>query len=368
MNGKISSIQVGMMTALTCCGLYLGLSNVVLIRKSGSEVLVAMLLGVIIGLIPVLMCLKISGTHPELNIYEKNKKIFGKVLGNIINGLLLLIYVAMLVFALRSIIIFLTSKYFMNTPFYLIGCLIIITILIICFKGLETIARISQVTFFASLFLVIFIEFFVLQYVEIGNILPMFINNDYVSNILSGSIYYASSCALLTMLLLTINKSRIRDPKNYNKSIILFYLLGSLSLTLVMFYVVSSFGYKLTSLFRYPEYIMLKKISISDANLHIENLLAFRWIFYMLALANVSLYGIMTGIKSFSNKIKLNKIIVIIIVVLALPIAKMTFGNIPHSIITVKIFYLPYIAIPMITVLIVMFIGCLMIKKEPTKK
>ena len=74
MNGKISSIQVGMMTALTCCGLYLGLSNVVLIRKSGSEVLVAMLLGVIIGLIPVLMCLKISVLIQNLTYTRKIKK------------------------------------------------------------------------------------------------------------------------------------------------------------------------------------------------------------------------------------------------------------------------------------------------------
>lgn len=368
MNSKISSIQLGMMLALLCCGLYLGLGNVILIRKAGSEVLVSMLIGVVIGLIPVLMYLKISSTLPELNIYEKNKKLFGKVIGNIINVLLLIVYIAILVIALRSIIIFLTSKYFMNTPFYLIGLLILSTVIIICFRGLETIARISQVTFFASILLVLLIEVFLLKYVEIGNILPMFTTEGYVNNIISGSIYYAASCALLTMLLLCINKSKVTDQKNYNKNVIIFYLVASLSLTVVMFFVVACFGYKLTSLFRYPEYILLKKISLSNADLHLENLLAFRWIFYMLALANVSFYGVMIGIKSFSKKIKLNKIIVVIIALLTLPIAKMAFGDVPHSILMIKKYFAPYLALPMFILLTIMFTGCLFLKKKPVKK
>src|SRR5699024_11983999 len=69
--------------------------------------------------------------------------------------------------------------------------------------------------------LIVIIELFLLKYVEINNVLPILINNNYVNNIFSGAIYYASSCGLLCMLLLSINKSKIKNTKKYNKTIIL---------------------------------------------------------------------------------------------------------------------------------------------------
>lgn len=364
MNNKVSSIQIGMLLALVCCSFYLGISDIILLRTSENEVLIAMIIGVILGLIPVLMYLKVNSSLPNLNVYEKNIKLFGKVIGNIINLFIIIIYMVMLTIAIRAIVIFVTSKYLQNTPFYFVGTLIIITCLVICFKGLETIARVSQLSFFASIAFMVIIEFFLAQYIEIGNIIPMISEGNYLSNIFKGAIYYAATCSLLSMLLLAINKSKIKDPQKYNKRIIIFYFIGSLSLVIVMFFVVSCFGYKIGSLFRYPEYILLKKIGISGSELHLENLLAFRWIFYMLALANLSLYGIIHGIKHFSKKIKLNKIITIVISLICMILGKLAFGDIPHSIIVVKNHYVLFIAIPMFIILLIMFIRCLFIKKE----
>lgn len=364
MNNKVSSIQIGMLLALVCCSFYLGISDIILLRTSENEVLIAMIIGVILGLIPVLMYLKVNSSLPNLNIYKKNIKLFGKVIGNIINILIIIIYMVMLTIAIRAIVIFVTSKYLQNTPFYFVGTLVIITCLIICFNGLETIARVSQLSFFASIVFMVIIEFFLIQYVEIGNIIPMISEGNYLSDIFKGAIYYAATCSLLSMLLLTISKSKIKDKEKYNKNIIIFYFIGSLSLVIVMFFVVSCFGYKMGSLFRYPEYILLKKIGISGSELHLENLLAFRWIFYMLALANLSLYGIIHGIKHFSKKIKLNKIITIVISLICMILGKLSFGDIPHSIIVVKNNYVLFIAIPMFIILLIMFIRCLFIKKE----
>ncbi len=366
MNDKVSRIQIGMFLALICCSLFLGISDIILLRKSGNEVLISMLIGVVLGLIPVLMYLKINSSLPELNIYEKNVKLFGRVLGNIINVLMILIYMVMLTMAIRAIVIFVTSKYLQNTPFSLVGILVIVTCLIICFKGIETLARTAQIAFFSGIIFMVIIEIFLGKYIEIGNLLPIIIN-DNLFNIFDGAIYFASSCALLTMLLLTINKSKVKQPEKYNKTIILFYLFASLSLTFVMFFIVSCLGYEMASLFRYPEYILLKKIGLSSSELHLENLLAFRWIFYILALANISTYGIICGVKNFIKKVKLNKIIVIAISIICIFAGKYLFGNIPHSIITVKKFYIPFIAFPMFIILLVLFIRCLFLKKESIK-
>lgn len=363
MNDKVSRIQIGMFLALICCSLFLGISDIILLRKSGNEVLISMLIGTILGLIPVIMYLKVNSHLPKLNIYEKNVKLFGQVLGSIINVLMILIYVVMLTMAIRAIVIFVTSKYLQDTPFSLVGLLVITTCLIICFKGVETLARTAQIAFFSSIVFMLVIEIFLGKYIEIGNLLPMVISENFLS-VLDGAVYFAASCGLLSMLLLTINKEKIKEPEKYNKTIIFFYLFASLSLTLVMFFIVSCFGYEMGSLFRYPEYILLKKIGISSSELHLENLLAFRWIFYMLALANISIYGITCGVKNFSKNIKLNKIIVIVISIICIFTGKFLFGNIPHSIITVKNLYMPCIALPMFIILLILFIRCLFIPKE----
>lgn len=363
MNKKISGIQVGMLLYLICCSFYLGLNDIILLNKSSNQVLISMILGTLIGLIPVFMYLKINDTMSDLNIYEKNKKLFGKVFGSIINIIIILSYMIFLVIAIRAIVIFVTSKYLQVTPYIFVGFLAVLTCFIICYKGIETIARISQISFWASLILMIFIEIFLFRYVEIENILPIFTEN-YISNTLEGAIYHASTCGFLTLLLLSIKKSKIKNPKKYNITVLAFYLLSSVSLIIVMFFAVSCFGYKMASLFRYPEYILLKKIGLLNSELHLENLLAFRWIFYMLGLAIISLYGIMKGIENFNKNVKIKNILSFIIAIICMYSGKIIFGNIPHSIRMIKKYYIPVFALPVFILLSIIFIRCIIVKRK----
>ena len=366
MKDKISHIQIGMFLFLICSSIYLSVSDIVLLRKSGNEVLIAMLVGTLLGLIPVLMYLKINSCLPNLNIFEKNKKLFGNIIGMILNFLLILMYMVFLSMSIRAVVIFVTSKYLQNTPYFLVGMLVIITSLIICFKGIKTVARVSQLSFWASIILVIIIEFFLIKYVEIGNIMPMFTGN-YIKDIFDGAIYHASSCGLLTVLLLSINKSRIAKERKYDKTIIMFYLFASLALCLVMFFVISCFGYEMSTLFKYPEYILLKKIGVSNSELHLENLLAFRWIFYMISLANICVYSLIKGVKNFINNKKISTVIIIILSILCV-IGGKTAGPIPHSINVIKHYFVSFIALPIFIVITIIFIRCLLYKKNQKTK
>ena len=60
MNNKVSSIQIGMFFSLICLSMYIGLSDIILLRKASNEVLIGMILGSIIGILPVIMYLKIN--------------------------------------------------------------------------------------------------------------------------------------------------------------------------------------------------------------------------------------------------------------------------------------------------------------------
>ena len=349
MNNKVSRFQVGMLLFLLYCSLYIGLGDIILLRKSGDEILISMILGVIIGYIPLGMYLKVNSCLPKCNIYEKNTRLFGNFLGKILNTLIL---------------IFSASKYLQNTPYFILGLLVIITSLIICFKGLECIFRISRLSFIATIIFIIIIEVSVLKYVEIGNIFPMLTGNNYIKDILSGAIFEASSCSILTVLLFTIRKDDIIENEKYNKTAIIFYTISGISLIIVMFLLHTCFDHKLSTLFRYPEYIDLKKIGFSSSELHLENLLAFRWIFYMLSLSLISLYGIKCGIENFVKDEKKVKWIVIIISVIAVILSEFILGNINHSIIIIKNYYTLFLALPLFIILTIIFIRCLMLKNK----
>lgn len=362
MNNKVSNIQMGMLLSLIMCGFFLGMSDIILLRKSSSEVLLSMILGSIIGIIPILMYLKINDTYPSLNIYEKVIKLFGKKIGFLLNILILFSYILIFTIALRNIIIFATSKYLENTPYLFVGIFIVICCFFATFNGLETMLRLAEASFIVTILAAIFIETSIISYVDINNILPIFASNHPIINTIYGSLYFAATSSFLCILLLSIKKDEVKNSKKYNRTILLFYIYAVLSLIIVMFFVVSCFGYKMSTLFRYPEYMILKKIGFSSSELHLENLLAFRWTFYSLALTCTSLYGIIIGINKYIKSKKTNKLIVILISLISMILSKYLLESIPSALIIMKKYYIPFISIPIFVLLFLIFIKCILKK------
>ena len=364
MNNKVSKIQVGMLLSLIMCGYFLGMSDIMLLQNSKSEVLISMLLGMIIGIIPIIMYLKINDTYPDLNIYEKCSKLFGKKLGIFINILIIISYSIIFAVAIRTIIIFSTSKYLENTPYLMVGSFIVICCFFATFYGLEPLLRIAQVAFIITVLITILVETTILGYVDIGNLFPIFISKHPVLNIIYGALFFASTSSFLSILLLSIKKNEIRNNQNFNKIIIIFYIYGVLSLIIVMFFIITCFGYQIGNIFRYPEYMILKKIGFSSSELHLENLLGFRWIFYSLSLTCTALYGIITGVKNYTKNSKINKIIIMIISFTSMFLSKVILGTVPNTLMIIKDYYIYIIAIPMFILLSLIFIRCLFKKKE----
>ena len=364
MNNKISKIQLGMILSLLICSMHLGLGDIIMLDKANNKVLISMIIGIIIGFIPILMYLKINSTLEDKNIYEKNIILFGKKIGFLFNVLIFIIYFFMLTIAIKSIVIFITSKYLQDTPYIVSGILVIITIIVISFCNIEGISRTLQICFILSVIFMITVEILLINYININNVFPIFTGNKIIKEIMSGSSYFASQTSILIFLLLPINKDKINNKKNFNKTIIFFYLFGSIALTFSMYFVVSCFGYDMALMFRYPEYIILKKITLANTDLHLENLLAFRWNFYMLTLGVISLYGIITLVKTYSKNRKTNKRLILIISFLSVFISKELFRTIIDGIIFMKKYYVKYIASSIFLVFLIIFIRCLFVKKR----
>ena len=362
MKNKVSSVQTGMLFALVLSSMYLGLGDIILLDISKNDAILSMIIGLIIGLIPLFMYLKINDCYPNLNIFKKNKKLFGKKIGKLLNFLFITLCFFMMIISFRSLITFINSKYLNDTPYYAIGLLVLITAVILSVGKLQKLLRVSQIMFVIVLILIIFIEIFLFRYVEIDNLLPVFKTS--INNVLYGAVYYASLTSITSFFFLSIYKNKASNEKKFSKSMIIFYLIATISLTIVMFFIISCFGYDLASIFEYPEYVILKKIIISNSEFHIENILSFRWIFYIISLANISIYGIKKYLEETSLSNKKQIIVIILISILALFLSKNIFLNNPNSILVFKKYYLFIVAIPIFIILTVTFIKTLFVKKE----
>ena len=122
--------------------------------------------------------------------------------------------------------------------------------------------------------------------------------------------------------ILMIPKNNIVDNKNYNKTILIAYAIGSSIIIIISTLTIGILGQYLTDIYQYPEYIVLKKISLFDFIDRIENIICIFWIFSTFISISMCSYYITNTIKKNDKPKKLAIIVVTIIVLLSINVFK----------------------------------------------
>ena len=122
--------------------------------------------------------------------------------------------------------------------------------------------------------------------------------------------------------ILIVPKNNIVDKKNYSKCILIFYGIASLLIIITSLFTIGVLGEHLASFYQYPEYILLKRISIFGFIDRIENLLSISWIFSTFATLSLIIYYISNNLNKKEKKKIPSIIISIIIIVCSLYIFK----------------------------------------------
>ena len=129
-------------------------------------------------------------------------------------------------------------------------------------------------------------------------------------------IYYVFS--ILPIFFLTIiPKNRIKNPK-IKKTLIVSYIFSSISLFLIIFQTISTFGYELSSLYEYPEFFALKHIILVEISSRIESILSIQFILDMFIFNIFIVYFIGKTIKSIFNFKKMSLIYFIICLIVSI--------------------------------------------------
>lgn len=287
-DSKISSAQFLALGIMIGNSLFVGMGNIILIQTVKENTWLNAIIGVIVGTLPMLILVKIMNYQPSLNIIDKIKTLFNPIISQIVNFLLFVIVTFTLIITLWAATEFASTKYLSETPFIFVMFLFMIPIVYAVIMGIETISRTNQLLFIISILIHIIITSALFQFVNIKNIYPILV--DGFTPLVGGVLKFITYCGTPFVALLIIPKNRVTNPRRATKYLLLGYVIAGLIMLVVFFMNMSSVGVNIASMYRYPEYYIVKKISVANAFDNVENFLSIHWIFNLFSIHMLGLY------------------------------------------------------------------------------
>lgn len=361
---KISSKELFVFAFFLGNFLFPGFGNSLILKGAKNSSIIACIIGFIIGIFFLLTIIYMFKNNEYQNIFQFNKKHF-KILGDVLNVLLVLCAIYMIVVSVWSITTFTISQYLIRTSYYSIIIIISFIIALLVLKKIEVIGRTSIILFMFFIVLIVFSAIFLIPLVEFENFMPVFDVSK--SSLFKTSIFYPIFSCLPFICLLAINKDDIDDKNKITKRILLGYLASGLVIIGFIILIIGVFGIDISVIFTYPEYTLFKKINAFDFIQRIENIIAI--VFFLSAIISLGL--LFHFVQSFiieTFKISDNKKINIITVILCFVIPILTIYVFQNYLIIDIFSNYPKYAKYMFIILIFNFILFILFKKKLTKK
>ncbi len=270
--------------------LFLGLGTSQIFKLAGSDTWISVILGTMIGLMFIYIICKFRERkgNKKLNDCLSNTK-----LGLITRIFIIILAIFLIISANLIIEVFAVSFFLYYTP----GWFVILPLLVILFyftlKGMKIVNRVSTALLPIGICLFLFAALSLVYLVKIPNFLPVLTVK--TSKILLSSFIFAILSSVPNFFLI--------DHAISTKSHIISYLFAGFSMFVVVVISTGVLGPNLISLYRYPEYMILKKINIFNFIENIENLIAYLWYFDIFIFL-----GVITTFMKNLLPIKFNKI------------------------------------------------------------
>lgn len=291
--------------------LFLGGGISILFLYCNKDAYLSIILGTIlgIGIIYIISKLRIKKT------ISLKSDIFTRVI--------YIIYLLFLIFILLTILATFLYSYFLPFTPSIISCLpIIILASLMNSKSIKKITYVAEILFSISLVLIFLKTSLLTNEFDFSNLLPIFSTSP--SSIFKTSIIFAilSTTPFLTMIDEDI------DFKGTTK----YYLLSMLTIFIVVLSITVVLG-EMVNIYSYPEYSVLRKISLFNFIENIENFISAGWffdIFICLSIASLKLRE--------TINVKKNIIPFIIIFIILVIVDKFIANNFYNSIAIYKMF------------------------------
>lgn len=265
---KYNKLEYNSSLFLSSISLFLGIGISKIINNVGSDYWLSLILGTFLGLLIIKLFTKLS---------QKENKILKYIYSVIILTINLLLVTKLI-----------SSIYLNKTPDIIVIFPLIILIYYATSKDRQLIYKLSQIMCFIFLLFSLIPIITLTPKIELDYFKPVFTSN--ILNILKSSIDYALISTAPYILYPNLKE-------NYkNKT----YLLSSIMILTIMTITIGNLSPNLAKLYRYPEYMIFKEISILGFIENIQNILSFLWLYTSFILSSIATYNIKeTTSKSF---------------------------------------------------------------------
>ena len=270
---------------------FLGFGYSVILSITNKDSWICFLLGTILGILLIYGISKIKKQFPEDEIKNYLKK--NKILKYIILTIFFLFnffIMSQLLFILET---FAASFFLIHSPSYFILIPIVYLTYRITIKGWNTIGRIAEIFMPISLCIIIFSILALIPNCTIDKFLPIMTQSttDMIKSTLFVTFYTSAPFLLLL-------NAPMEDTKLVRK-----YLLSTGTIILIVFVIIAVLGPNLIQIYRYPEYMILKKIKIFEFLEKIENIVSITWILDVFLTIAMSAHNIRLTIPKKKNNL-----------------------------------------------------------------
>lgn len=312
---KLTIAQFACLIVFPILALFSGIGTHNTIKIAETDSYISVFLAYLIGFIPLLLFILIFNYKKELNIVDKIKYLFGNTLGIIINWIINILILCIGFILLYNISNFAISQFLAETPLLVFMLLLGLVLIYNVSLGIENISRVAIIFLAIILVLTIISTTGILPNFEKSNIKPI-LEYGYI-NPLKGGVTLTLTNVIPIFILLIIPKNKIENNKKVNKALIISYTIAFILAFLAILLTIGALGIYLCDIYQYPEYTVLKKISLFNFLDRIENFIYIKWILSSVTCLSLIIYYLNTSIKKESKKL-LPTIIVGIMIYLAL--------------------------------------------------
>ncbi len=231
--------------------LFLGVGTAKLLITAKEYFWISLLLGTLLGMM-ILSLFKVELRNKFINILVASLLF--------IVGIMLLIHM-------------IATMYLTEMPKLFIGIPILLLIFYIISKKEIVLYRLSTILIVINSIFLFLTCIALIQYIKIEN---FSYTSTSLMKVLFASVQYAIFSTVPTYL--------TRDKNTSDYSLIKTYLISSITLGALFFLTFGILGPELINQYRYPEYIILKKVTLFETLANLENIISFIWIFDILIL------------------------------------------------------------------------------------
>ena len=357
---KINSFSISTIILSLCCSTFYGIFSSYIIYNTGNSSLIAIIIGFVFSLIIAKIILTFYKQTTDLTYTGKIKIIYPKIY-IIISLISILCSIFGYILITYRLTTFLSNQYLIETPRFLISLLILSLTYYTASKGINTVIRVSVITFFLSIFNFFFDFGSLISQIDFQNYLPLISVS--LKDIIITSLIFAGYFSIPLIYINVIPLNMINDSNKIGKY---YYLMITISFIIIfcsVFTCIGVNGSKITSLFDYPIYSTLKRINLFSILDSLENVSISAWFLFIINISNIMLTYIFSSIKETFNISKNTNIINIIIMIICFMVPNFIFSNNNFNE-SYKYIYIPLIFTGITLFIIVISLIKLGIKKE----